>query len=79
FPGCTKRFSRSDELTRHSRIHNNPNSRRGNKQHVAAATAAAAAMQAGMYDNAALQQLNQLNHLQQINQMNQMQQINHMN
>ncbi|USW54309.1 Putative Zinc finger C2H2-type [Septoria linicola] len=82
FPGCTKRFSRSDELTRHSRIHNNPNSRRGNKQHVAAATAAAAAMQAGMYDNPALQQLNQLNHLQQLNQMNQMQQmqqINHMN
>ena len=23
FPGCEKRFSRSDELTRHSRIHNN--------------------------------------------------------
>lgn len=75
FPGCTKRFSRSDELTRHSRIHNNPNSRRGNKQHVAAATAAAAAMQAGMYDNSTLQQLN---HLQQLNQMNQMQQLSHM-
>ncbi|KAF1982713.1 hypothetical protein K402DRAFT_414771 [Aulographum hederae CBS 113979] len=43
FPGCTKRFSRSDELTRHSRIHTNPNSRRGNKQHSAAAAAAAAA------------------------------------
>lgn len=86
FPGCTKRFSRSDELTRHSRIHNNPNSRRGNKQHVAAATAAAAAMQAGMYDNQAalqhqlqqLNQINQMNQLNQINQMNQMGQMGHM-
>ena len=78
FPGCTKRFSRSDELTRHSRIHNNPNSRRGNKQHVAAA-AAAAAVQAGMYDNPALQQLNQINQMNQMNQMNPMQQFNGMN
>ncbi|KAI1738183.1 hypothetical protein F4680DRAFT_192644 [Xylaria scruposa] len=31
FPGCTEKFSRSDELTRHSRIHQNPSSRRGNK------------------------------------------------
>ncbi|OQO02623.1 hypothetical protein B0A48_12151 [Cryoendolithus antarcticus] len=79
FPGCTKRFSRSDELTRHSRIHNNPNSRRGNKQHVAAA--AAAAVQAGMYDPNTFQQLQQL---QQMNYMNQnggmqgMQQFNNM-
>ncbi|EME44063.1 hypothetical protein DOTSEDRAFT_71762 [Dothistroma septosporum NZE10] len=78
FPGCTKRFSRSDELTRHSRIHNNPNSRRGNKQHVAAA--AVAAVQAGMYDNAALQQqIQQMNQLNQINQMNQMNQLSQMN
>ncbi|KAF2171658.1 hypothetical protein M409DRAFT_63288 [Zasmidium cellare ATCC 36951] len=75
FPGCTKRFSRSDELTRHSRIHNNPNSRRGNKQHVAAA--AAAAVQAGMYDNNALQQ--QINQLHQMNQMNPLSQLNQMN
>lgn len=34
FPGCTNRFSRSDELVRHSRIHKNPNSRR-NKTHPA--------------------------------------------
>lgn len=79
FPGCTKRFSRSDELTRHSRIHNNPNSRRGNKQHVAAATAAAVAIQqnglpTGTYDLQALQQLTQLNQLQ-LNQANQMNQI----
>jgi len=40
-----KRFSRSDELTRHSRIHNNPNSRRGAKQQAAAAAAAAAVSQ----------------------------------
>ena len=79
FPGCTKRFSRSDELTRHSRIHSNPNSRRGNKQHVAAAQAAAAAIQGGMYDNAALQQqVNQINHLSALNQMSQMNQINQM-
>ncbi|KAF2484862.1 hypothetical protein BDY17DRAFT_321760 [Neohortaea acidophila] len=58
FPGCTKRFSRSDELTRHSRIHSNPNSRRGNKQHVAAAHAAAAAIQGGMYDSTAMQHMN---------------------
>lgn len=31
FPGCPKRFSRSDELTRHMRIHNNPNSRRNHR------------------------------------------------
>jgi zinc finger protein CreA/MIG len=31
FSGCTKRFGRSDELTGHSRIHNNPNLRRSNK------------------------------------------------
>lgn len=31
FQGCTKRFKRSDELIRHSRIHNNLNSRRSNK------------------------------------------------
>lgn len=83
FPGCTKRFSRSDELTRHSRIHNNPNSRRGNKQHVAAAAAAAQAIQNGMqngtYDLQTLQQLNQLNQLNQFNQMNQMNQNNQMN
>lgn len=77
FPGCTKRFSRSDELTRHSRIHNNPNSRRGNKQHVAAA-AAAAAVQAGMYDGSALHQLNQMNQMNQMNPMNQMGQMNQM-
>lgn len=29
FPSCEKRFSRSDELTRHSRIHNNDNSLSG--------------------------------------------------
>lgn len=73
FPGCTKRFSRSDELTRHSRIHNNPNSRRGNKQHAAAAQAAAAAIQGGMYDNPAFQQVHP------ISQMNGMHQMNHMN
>ncbi|KAK5151830.1 hypothetical protein LTS14_008964 [Recurvomyces mirabilis] len=81
---CTKRFSRSDELTRHSRIHNNPNSRRGNKQHVAAAAAAAAAIQNGMqngvYDNATMQQLNQLSQFgNQMNQMNGMQQHNQLN
>ena len=74
FPGCTKRFSRSDELTRHSRIHNNPNSRRGNKQHVAAAHAAAAAIQGGMYENSAMQQINQINPMSQMNQANQMNQ-----
>lgn len=83
YPGCTKRFSRSDELTRHSRIHSNPNSRRGNKQHVAAAHAAAAAIQGGMYDNAALQQqvnqLNQLSALSQMNQMNHMSQMSQLN
>jgi zinc finger protein CreA/MIG len=78
FPGCTKRFSRSDELTRHSRIHNNPNSRRGNKQHVAAA-AAAAAVQAGMYDNPGLAQLNHIQQMNQMNQMNQMGQMGHIN
>ncbi|KFY24619.1 hypothetical protein V491_02078 [Pseudogymnoascus sp. VKM F-3775] len=30
FQSCTKRFSRSDELIRHSRIHSNPNSKRSN-------------------------------------------------
>jgi zinc-finger protein CreA/MIG len=40
FSGCKKRFSRSDELIRHSRIHNNPNARRSNR--AAAAIAAAA-------------------------------------
>ncbi|CAN9248391.1 unnamed protein product [Alternaria alternata] len=43
FPGCTKRFSRSDELTRHSRIHNNPNSRRGRNPRSDAAHQAAVA------------------------------------
>jgi hypothetical protein len=42
FLGCSKRFGRRDELTRHSRIHNKhnkkPNSPRGNKQHQAATT-----------------------------------------
>ena len=71
FPGCTKRFSRSDELTRypslrhpvqkhpkltlhrHSRIHNNPNSRRGKgQQHAAAHQAAVAAVQAGLLESA---------------------------
>ncbi|KAK3111300.1 hypothetical protein LTR53_013596 [Teratosphaeriaceae sp. CCFEE 6253] len=83
FPGCTKRFSRSDELTRHSRIHSNPNSRRGNKQHVAAAAAAAVAIQNGMqngvYDNATMQQLNQLSQFSQMSQMNQAGQVNNMN
>ena len=79
FPGCTKRFSRSDELTRHSRIHNNPNSRRGNKQHVAVAQAAAAAIQGGMYDSSALQQLNQINPYGQMNQISQMSQMNSAN
>ena len=94
FPGCTKRFSRSDELTRHSRIHNNPNSRRGNKQHVAAAHAAAAAIQGGMYDNSALQQINHVNpmspgaqmnnqgtmgQMNMPNPLNQLNQVNHMN
>ncbi|KAK5700344.1 hypothetical protein LTR17_022991 [Elasticomyces elasticus] len=82
FPGCTKRFSRSDELTRHSRIHNNPNSRRGNKQHVAAAAAAAVAIQNGMqnnlYDNATMQQLNHFSQLSQM-QMQQIQQMQQMN
>src|SRR5271170_1053126 len=32
YPGCTKRFSRSDELTRHTRIHSNPNSRRNHSK-----------------------------------------------
>ncbi|KAI8931285.1 hypothetical protein NX059_011629 [Plenodomus lindquistii] len=71
FPGCTKRFSRSDELTRyvdaparplctppphltnprHSRIHNNPNSRRGKgQQHAAAHHAAVQAVQQGLMD-----------------------------
>lgn len=77
FPGCTKRFSRSDELTRHSRIHNNPNSRRGNKQHAAAAQAAAAAINGGMYDNPALQQINQISPYS--NQMNNAVQSNQMN
>ena len=44
FPGCSKRFSRSDELTRHSRIHNNPNSRRNNKSHQVAAAAVVAGL-----------------------------------
>lgn len=79
FPGCTKRFSRSDELTRHSRIHNNPNSRRGNKQHVAAAHAAAAAIQGGMYDSSAMQQINQITPINQMNQMNHVNHVNHAN
>ncbi|KAF7861553.1 hypothetical protein EAF04_008115 [Stromatinia cepivora] len=33
-PGCTRKFARSDELLRHSKIHN-PNSRRRNKTHQA--------------------------------------------
>ena len=78
FPGCTKRFSRSDELTRHSRIHNNPNSRRGNKQHVAAAHAAAAAIQGGMYDSSAMQQINQITPLSQINHVNAQPPVNHL-
>jgi zinc-finger protein CreA/MIG len=78
FPGCTKRFSRSDELTRHSRIHNNPNSRRGNKQHVAAAHAAAAAIQGGMYDSSAMQQINQITPLNQINHVNAQPPVNHL-
>lgn len=41
FPGCEKRFSRSDELTRHSRIHSNPGGKRGKKAQAAAAAAAA--------------------------------------
>lgn len=40
-PGCEKRFSRSDELTRHSRIHSNPGGKRGKKAQAAAAAAAA--------------------------------------
>ncbi|KTW26165.1 DNA-binding protein creA [Pneumocystis carinii B80] len=32
FPGCVKRSSRSDELTRHSRIHNNIRIKRGHVQ-----------------------------------------------
>lgn len=75
YPGCTKRFSRSDELTRHSRIHNNPNSRRGNKQHVAAA---AAAVQAGMFDNPVMQQMNHMNQYNPPNQFNQMSSMNAM-
>ena len=43
FPGCGKRFSRSDELTRHSRIHTNPGGKRGKKAQAAAAQAAASA------------------------------------
>lgn len=78
FPGCTKRFSRSDELTRHSRIHSNPNSRRGNKQHSAAVQAAAAAIQGGLYDNPALQQMNFNNQMNSIAQMSQMNQLNQM-
>jgi zinc finger protein CreA/MIG len=31
FPGCAKRFSRSDELTQHSRIHSNPKSKKNKK------------------------------------------------
>ncbi|KAK3719248.1 hypothetical protein LTR37_004467 [Vermiconidia calcicola] len=79
FPGCTKRFSRSDELTRHSRIHSNPNSRRGNKQHAAAAQAAAAVIQGGMYDNPALQHINQIGQYNQINAMGPMNQMNQTN
>ncbi|KAB2107682.1 hypothetical protein AG0111_0g4670 [Alternaria gaisen] len=49
FPGCTKRYPRSDELTRHSRIHNNPNSRRGrNPRSDAAHQAAVAAVRDGL-------------------------------
>lgn len=73
---CPKKFSRSDELTRHSRIHSNPQSRRG-KQHVAAA--AAAAVQAGIYDNQALQYLTQLNQLQQPKQLNSLGQMGQLN
>merc|ERR1712072_1025028 len=56
FPGCTKRFSRSDELTRHSRIHNNPNSRRGKnqqaaQQHATALHAAEEAARSGLLGN----------------------------
>jgi len=29
FPGCSKMFTLSSQLTRHSKIHQNPNSRRG--------------------------------------------------
>ena len=89
FPGCTKRFSRSDELTRHSRIHNNPNSRRGTKQPTAVAQAAAVAIQGGMYDSPAFQQVHQmnpmnngmngLNHANQMNHVNQGNQQNQMN
>lgn len=32
-PGCEKRFSRSDELTRHVRIHTNPSKKRQYKKH----------------------------------------------
>lgn len=42
YPGCEKRFSRSDELTRHSRIHSNPGGKRGKKAQAAAAAANAA-------------------------------------
>jgi Zinc finger, C2H2 type len=33
FPGCEKRFSRSDELTRHSRIHNNDRNDHAGEKH----------------------------------------------
>lgn len=48
FPGCEKRFSRSDELTRHSRIHSNPGGKRGKKAQAAAAAAAAAGGLSGL-------------------------------
>ncbi|KAL7006304.1 hypothetical protein EMMF5_004190 [Cystobasidiomycetes sp. EMM_F5] len=39
FEGCEKRFSRSDELTRHLRIHTNPGTKRGKKAQAALASA----------------------------------------
>ncbi|KAL9556024.1 hypothetical protein MBANPS3_002082 [Mucor bainieri] len=62
FPGCEKRFSRSDELTRHVRIHTSPNKRRERRQNktskraraAAAAAAASSAPAASMPPSPAL-------------------------
>ena len=56
-PGCSKRFSRSDELTRHPRIHDNPNSGRNNKTHQVAAAAGVTGLQDDPNNNFAVGQM----------------------